>query len=50
MKHHVVANIDSNMGILNAGVDLNGFQPVTLEELIEKNHRFKSEHPATDAS
>lgn len=33
--------------VLNAGVDLNGCQAVTPEELIENNRRFKSEHPAT---
>ncbi|MBQ3702497.1 MAG: fructose-bisphosphatase class III [Oscillospiraceae bacterium] len=33
--------------VLNAGVDLNNFQPVTLEELIDNNRRFKTEHPAT---
>ena len=27
--------------MLNAGVDINGFSPVTLEELIENNRRFK---------
>jgi calcineurin-like phosphoesterase family protein len=26
---------------LNAGVDINGFEPVTLEELFENNRRFK---------
>lgn len=30
--------------ILNAGVDVNGFEPVTLDELIENNRCFKSEH------
>lgn len=29
--------------LLNAGVDINGFAPVTLEELIENNKRFKNE-------
>ena len=27
--------------MLNAGVDLNGFAPVTFEELVENNRRFK---------
>lgn len=27
--------------ILNAGVDINGFQPVTFDELVENNRRFK---------
>lgn len=35
--HHLA----ENEKILNAGVDINGFIPVTLEELIENNHRFK---------
>ena len=30
--------------VLNAGVDVNGFQPVTLEELIENNRRWKQAH------
>lgn len=30
--------------VLNAGVDINGFEPVTLEELIENNRRFKAAH------
>ena len=30
--------------MLNAGVDINGFAPVTLDELIEDNRRFKEEH------
>lgn len=29
---------------LNAGVDINDFQPVTFEELVENNARFKAEH------
>lgn len=35
--------------MLNAGVDINGFRPVTFEELVENNARFKEnwrkEHP-----
>ena len=27
--------------VLNAGVDVNGFRPVTLDELVENNRRFK---------
>lgn len=27
--------------VLNAGVDINGFRPVTFEELLENNRRFK---------
>ncbi len=30
---------------LNAGVDINGFYPVSLDELIENNRIFKQEHP-----
>ena len=29
--------------VLNAGVDINGFRPVSLDELVENNRRFKSE-------
>ena len=55
---HIHANTDMDFwplllareNVLNAGVDLNGFQPITLEELIENNRRFKAEHPATDVS
>ncbi len=31
--------------ILNAGVDINGFMPVTFEELVENNKRHKLAHP-----
>ncbi len=49
---HIHANTDMDFwpmllardNVLNAGVDLNGFQPVSLEELIENNIRFKEEH------
>ncbi|MGN1345939.1 MAG: hypothetical protein ACI4V1_04085, partial [Eubacteriales bacterium] len=27
--------------VLNAGVDVNGFEPVSFDELIENNRRFK---------
>ena len=30
--------------VLNAGVDINDFQPVTFEELIENNRVFKGQH------
>ena len=30
--------------VLNAGVDINGFMPVTLDELKENNQRFKAEY------
>ena len=29
--------------VLNAGVDVNGFCPVTFDELLENNRRFKTE-------
>lgn len=35
--HHVA----ENEKMLNAGVDINGFMPVTLEEMIENNRIFK---------
>lgn len=35
---HVLRDNDR---ILNAGVDINGFEPVTLEEMIENNRKFK---------
>ena len=28
--------------VLNAGVDINGYQPVTYDELLENNRRFKN--------
>ena len=34
----------SNPRILNAGADINGFEPVTLEELIRNNELFKQEY------
>ena len=30
--------------VLNAGVDINGFSPVTFEELLENNQRWKASH------
>ena len=30
--------------VLNAAVEINGYIPVTLEELIENNNRFKAKH------
>ena len=32
--------------MLNAGADLNGYRPVTFEELLANNVRFKAEHSA----
>ena len=36
--------IRSRERLLNAGVDINKFEPVTLEELIENNMKFKDEN------
>ena len=33
-----------NPRILNAGVEINGYEPVTLEELIKNNEEFKKRH------
>lgn len=30
--------------VLNAGVDVNGYAPVTFEELLDNNVRYKAEH------
>lgn len=38
--HHLV----ENEKLLNAGVDINGYMPVTLEELIENNRIFKERY------
>ena len=35
--HHIV----ENEKMLNAGVELNGYMPVTLCELIQNNKKFK---------
>jgi len=40
--------IQGDPQILNAGVDINGYQPVTLEELIQNNIVFKRAHPVLD--
>lgn len=34
----------SNPRILNAGVEINNYEPVTLEELIKNNDEFKKRH------
>ena len=34
----------SNPRILNAGVEINNYEPVTLEELIKNNEEFKKKH------
>ena len=49
---HIHANTDMDFwplllardNVLNAGVDLNGFQPVSFDELLANNKRFKEEH------
>ena len=49
---HIHANTDNNYWplltvrdrVLNAGVDINGFEPVTFEELYDNNVRFKAAH------
>ena len=38
--------IAARENVLNAGVDLNGFQPVPFDELLANNIRFKEDHPA----
>ena len=37
--HHIA----ENERMLNAGIDINGYMPVTLSELIENNRIFKEE-------
>ena len=32
--------------VLNAGVDVNGYRPVTFDELVENNRKFKALHGA----
>ena len=34
--------IRDNPHMLNAGVDVNGFYPVTLDEMIQNNEKFKA--------
>lgn len=34
--------------VLNAGVDVNGWRPVTFEELLENNRAFKAAHPGPE--
>lgn len=36
--------LKSHETILNAGVDVNGYKPVSIDELIENNIRFKAEN------
>lgn len=30
--------------VLNAGVDVNGYRPVTFDEMLENNQKFKAAH------
>ncbi len=30
--------------VLNAGVDVNDYRPVTFEEMVENNRKFKAAH------
>lgn len=49
---HIHANTDADFwpllrvrdNVLNAGVDINGYRPVTFAELVENNRRFKEAH------
>lgn len=49
---HIHANTDADFwpllrirdNVLNAGVDVNGYMPVTFGELLENNRRFKETH------
>lgn len=36
--------LKNSENVLNAGVDINGYKPVLIEELIENNLRFKAEN------
>lgn len=36
--------IKNNPYMLNAGVDINGYKPVTFDELVENNIKFKENH------
>ena len=31
--------------VLNAGVDVNNYEPVSFQELVENNAKFKAMHP-----
>lgn len=44
--HHLA----ENERILNAGVDVNGYMPVTLEELMENNRAFKERYGEQDGA
>ena len=34
--------------MLNAGVDVNDYRPVTFEEMVENNRKFKVAHAGQD--
>ena len=36
--------------VLNAGVDVNDYRPVTFEEMVENNRKFKSAHAGQDCA
>ena len=36
--------LKSRANVLNAGVEINNYMPVTLEELLENNEKFKKEN------
>lgn len=36
--------IQCRENVLNAGVDINGYRPVTFDELVENNRKFKAAH------
>ena len=38
--------LQSHERILNASVEVNNYEPVTFDELVENNRVFKAEHPA----
>lgn len=42
--HHILKEMPQ---ILNAGVDINNFEPVTLPELMENNRRYYAQPPAS---
>ena len=36
--------------VLNAGVDVNDYRPVTFEETVENNRKFKTAHAGQDCA
>lgn len=36
--------------VLNAGVDVNDYRPVTFEEMVENNRKFKAAHAGQDCA